>query len=120
MTFLCGRSQKGNITGPCPNTSSVPIPPIANNKQGVPLSWHCDQKTMPGHVIYCGRLDNMKGCGPGYFAAFVDPKYNDGRVIRSNSINLLGNNGKIASDPTRVRTDGLGTPDFGMPVAIPE
>jgi hypothetical protein len=33
QTFLCGRSQKGDITGPCPNTSSVPIPPIANNKR---------------------------------------------------------------------------------------
>ena len=43
-----------------------------------------------------------------------------GHRIKPNSINLLGTSGKIAKDSTRVRTDGLGTPDFGMPVTIAE
>jgi hypothetical protein len=73
---------------------------------------------MPGHVIYCGRLDNKMGCGPGYFAAFMDPTY-QGKVIRPNSIKIVGSKG-AAKDPTRVRTDSLGTPDFGMPIAIAE
>jgi hypothetical protein len=84
----------------------------------VPISWHCDQKTIPGHVIYCGRLDNKPGCVPGYFAAVMDPKYK-GKLITPNGINIIGKKCK-ADDPTRVRTDGLGTPDFGMPVAIAE
>jgi hypothetical protein len=74
---------------------------------------------MPGHVIYCMRLDNKPGCGPGYVAAFMDPMYK-GKVITPNGINLLGDTKMPADDPTRVRTDGMGTPDFGKPMAIAE
>jgi hypothetical protein len=43
-----------------------------------------------------------------------------GKVIRPNSINLLGDTGKPADDPTRVRADDLGMPDFGTPIAYAE
>lgn len=46
------------------------------------------------------------------------PTY-QGKVIRPNSINIVSSKG-AAKDPTRVRTDGLGTPDIGMPIAIAE
>jgi hypothetical protein len=113
QTFFCGRGGKP----PCEGTGQSP--PLINNTMGVSLSWHCDQKIKPGHVVYCGRLDNKSGCGPGYFAAFTDPMYM-GRLIRPNSVNLLGGDKKKAEDPSRVRTDGLGVPDFGMPSAVAE
>ena len=97
-TYLCGGSQSGLRA---PDCEGAPINiPIYNNSQGIPISWHVDFKTKPGHVIYCGRLDNKPGCGPGYFAAFTDPRYK-GKLITPNGINLLGNDGKPAKDLTR-------------------
>jgi hypothetical protein len=58
--YLCGGSQSGMRAPDCTNTFSVPIPQITNNQQGIPISWHVDFKTMPGHVIYSGRLDNKQ------------------------------------------------------------
>jgi hypothetical protein len=121
--YLCGGSQSGMKAPDCPNTSSIAIPDITNNRQGIPISWHCDQRSVPGHVLYCGRLDNKMGCGSRYFAAIMDPEYKGKRILPNalgNGPDLLGTSGKPAEDPSRVRTDGLGTPTFENTVAIPE
>ena len=113
--YLCGGSQSGMKAPDCMGTP--PNIPIYNNSQGIPISWHVDFKTMPGHVIYCGRLDNKPGCGPGYFAAIMNPM-KDGKTILPNGINIVGTPG--AKDPSRVRADDLGMPDFGTPTAVAE
>jgi hypothetical protein len=58
---------------------------------------------MPGHVIYCGRVDGNHGCGPGYFAAYADPKYKNGRPIIPNQ--FIANPGRAAEDPSRIRVN---------------
>lgn len=115
-TILCGRGRGAAYD--CDGTNEVPQ--LLGNTQGIPLSWHCDQKTSPGNVIYCGRLDGKAGCGPGYVMAYTNPTYKGQRILPGNS---LGTTKRPANDPSRVREDGLSgnkKVDFGRPYAIAE
>jgi hypothetical protein len=111
------------MTPDCTDSSGM-VQKINVRNTTVPLSWHCDQKTSPGNVIYCGRLDGKMGCGPGYFAAVMNPTDLKGRRILPNRLgndpDELGSDGKAADDTTRIRADDLGMPDFGMPYSVAE
>jgi hypothetical protein len=72
----------------------------ASNNPNLHLSWHVDL-SMPGHTIYCARLDDQPGCGDGYIAAVVDPMKGNQRIIP----NMPIGNVEKAEDPSRFRVN---------------